>query len=683
MLKAIITYLNLKLELLNYFDLTRCLVELKESETDNGTLKQPVEYISNGEFDVINFDEFNGVSYWRLRDEPSTDRTETQKYRAGAKNNIETTIPLRLVFAVPRTKLTEDDAYSFDRIRQTMVKQFAIDDEVLRNQLGAISVRITQVGSNSNAKEVWEEETEGTGTFEPKYETVFGSIDVDVVVISDHECLPTECDDVESDIIRAFDWCGNTAVTVGRLTQEQQDCISDFVCGVCDPVQIQVNGTDTETAASGTTYDQEIENSAGAAVGTAANPSVVGDSNVTVNSSAFDSVVAEGAINVPVQYENGTPVGNITSGVVEIPDPVTPPSVEVTVYSDAGFTNPITEANIGQTVYVKAVASDITPTSYRFEFECSDNIPQLLYEGANDNTSWVVSGAQGAGRFFGHVTDDDENWVGEDEDFTIQGDADVDAFLTATGITDATIESALNVLVSSIKSDGTWAKCTAIYPCVGGTSNTHKYNLKDPQDTDGAFRMDFNGGWTHGSNGMLPNGTNSYADTHLTPSSEQSLTSAHFSIYSRTVAASVSSFGGSGIRNSTGTQAINITIRRNTGNLSYATCWDETQASDLANAGASTDGRGFYLMSRTAADNLSYYKNGSLLVQNTTPSTSSVLPSDSYFLSAFNQSGSPLGASYDNKEIAFATIGDGLTSSEQSDLYDAIQVFQTTLGRNV
>lgn len=225
MLKSLITYLNLKLDLLNYFDLTRCLVELKDNS--EGT-RQPVEYISKGNYDVIDWDEFNGVSYWRLRDEITSDRTEEKKYKAGARNNIETTVPLKLVFAVPRAKLTEDDAYSFDRIRQTMVKQFAIDDDVIKTTLQAESVRINVVSANSDAKEVWDEETGSTGTFEPKYETVFGSIDVDVVIISKHSCLPTECDDVESDIIRAFDWCGNTAVTVGRLTEAQQECLSAF-----------------------------------------------------------------------------------------------------------------------------------------------------------------------------------------------------------------------------------------------------------------------------------------------------------------------------------------------------------------------------------------------------------------------------------------------------------------------
>ena len=48
------------------------------------------------------------------------------------------------------------------------------------------------------------------------------------------------------------------------------------------------------------------------------------DGNVTVNSAAFDSVASGGSLDVPVEYENGTPVGTIVGGVVEIPDPIAP-----------------------------------------------------------------------------------------------------------------------------------------------------------------------------------------------------------------------------------------------------------------------------------------------------------------------------------------------------------------------
>jgi hypothetical protein len=46
------------------------------------------------------------------------------------------------------------------------------------------------------------------------------------------------------------------------------------------------------------------------------------DATVTVNSAAFDTVVSGGTLDVPVEYVNGTPVGTIVGGVVEIPNPI-------------------------------------------------------------------------------------------------------------------------------------------------------------------------------------------------------------------------------------------------------------------------------------------------------------------------------------------------------------------------
>ena len=95
---------------------------------------------------------------------------------------------------------------------------------------------------------------------------------------------------------------------------------------------------------------------------------------------------------------------------------------------------------------------------------------------------------------------------------------DAAAFISAANITDPTQISAINTLVNGLQTDGIWTKMKAIYPFVGGTATTHKYNLKDPRDLDAAFRLVFNGGWTHSSNGALPNGTNGYANTNLNQS---------------------------------------------------------------------------------------------------------------------------------------------------------------------
>jgi len=263
-------------------------------------------------------------------------------------------------------------------------------------------------------------------------------------------------------------------------------------------------------------------------------------------------------------------------------------------------------------------------------------------------------------------------------------DPDAAAFLTAAGITNLTIITAINTLVLDLKGYGLWTKMKAIYPFVGGTASTHKYNLKDPQDLDAAFRLVFNGGWTHSANGAQPNGTNAYANTFLTPSANQSLTSGHFSLYSRTSAASANTntFGASGVRDDPTVRCSVLIIRRSLDNIRTIAMWGEG-ANDVTPSSIETDGRGFYVGSRTAANSLVLYKNGISVSSVSGNQTQTQLSTRSYFLSVVNQNGNPSIGSYDNKELAFGSIGDGLTNTEAADFYTAVQAFQTTLNRQV
>lgn len=261
-------------------------------------------------------------------------------------------------------------------------------------------------------------------------------------------------------------------------------------------------------------------------------------------------------------------------------------------------------------------------------------------------------------------------------------DADAQAFISAVGITDATQQSAINTLVVDLKWYGIWTKMKALYPFVGGTSTTHKWNLKNPLDTDAAFRLVFNGGWTHSVNGALPNGTNGYANTFLAPNAHQSLASGHFSIYSRTSIASSSQYGSNGVRNQITGLGVQLCLRRSMDNLRYFDMWDEGTGG-VAGGGAETDARGFYLGSRTANNSLKFYKNNTTIVSNTATQAATLLSTNNYFLGAINQNGSPLFSTYDNKQCAFASIGDGLTDAEVANFYTAVQSFQTTLGRQV
>lgn len=248
-------------------------------------------------------------------------------------------------------------------------------------------------------------------------------------------------------------------------------------------------------------------------------------------------------------------------------------------------------------------------------------------------------------------------------------DADALAFLAAAGITDATITSAICTLVTTMKADGTWAKMSAIYPMVGGTATTHKFNLKNPLDTNAAFRLLFSGGWTHSSNGALPNGTNTFANTFFNPSANASQNSHHLSYYSRTNSnlteveiGSANATQGSILE----IRTTNITYFRINSGLTYITAAD-------------TDSRAFYIANRTASNVINGWRN-SIKIANGT-NVSGVMTVQNYYVGASNNNGAT--AFYSRKECAFVTIGSGLTDGEAAALYTSIQIMQTTLSRQV
>jgi hypothetical protein len=56
-------------------------------------------------------------------------------------------------------------------------------------------------------------------------------------------------------------------------------------------------------------------------------------------------------------------------------------------------------------------------------------------------------------------------------------------------------------------------------------------------------------------------------------------------------------------------------------------------------------------------------------------------PTLPYYIGALNNNGTP--GTYDSNEIAFYHIGDGLTDVEAANFYNAVQTYQTTLGRQI
>jgi|LakMenE18May11ns_1017448.scaffolds.fasta_scaffold9835993_3 hypothetical protein len=254
------------------------------------------------------------------------------------------------------------------------------------------------------------------------------------------------------------------------------------------------------------------------------------------------------------------------------------------------------------------------------------------------------------------------------------------AFLTATGITDATIISALNAMDNSLISAGLLpagtgaGKIKVLYPFVGGTAATHKFNFVDPRDLDVAFRLVFFGGWVHSANGILGNGGNTYADTFLNPFTELSLTSSHLSIYvinNSNVGTpyDIGNADDAGI-------AVRPTflISRYSSNLAYFGIADAGYSTN----NASLDSRAFWLGSTNGSRTQDFYKNGVLFASGAGVNAYS---DRNLYLGAANAGGTA--GFFSDKQFAACSFGEGLSSTEQANYYNSIQTFQTTLGRQV
>ena len=249
-------------------------------------------------------------------------------------------------------------------------------------------------------------------------------------------------------------------------------------------------------------------------------------------------------------------------------------------------------------------------------------------------------------------------------------DSDAQAFLTATSITDATITSAIQHLVIDLKNGGVWTKLKALYPFVGGTASTHKFNLKNPLDTNAAFRLTFGGGWTHSATGAKPNGTNAYADTHLIPSTHiASIDDFSFGVYLRdNVDELKTDIGCSETYN-------NYMLCRYAGST-YFTFGGST----LINF-ATSNSQGLIMANKRNSTNAQGYQNITKRVDSTNYNAFRGLATCSIYLGAQNSSGT--GGQFSSKEQACAFIGLGLTDIEVSYLYSAIQLFNNRLSRAV
>lgn len=327
------------------------------------------------------------------------------------------------------------------------------------------------------------------------------------------------------------------------------------------------------------------------------------------------------------------------------------------------------DAVVGPTTYAQTGSIDNRVTTLDTLFVASDYDGYSALTGKIDETS-ISSVARTAD----WITTEYNNKFSPSTFYTLGAetphlayDADAQAFFTAAGITDVTQKNAINTLVTDLKTASLWTKFYAIYPLVGGTATTCKYNLKDPRDLDVAFRLTFVGSPTFNSTGVDWNGTTQYANTNLTPSTTLLTNDQSMLVYIRENTGTA----GYDLGATTGSDETALISRYST-DLSYFTI----NTSGFATV-ASTNAIGFWGVSRVSSSFVYGYKNGSQVASNGLVATSQ--PTIPITLGGSNRTGGVIG--FSDREIGWGAISTGLTSAENSTLYTIVNTFNTALSR--
>jgi len=260
-------------------------------------------------------------------------------------------------------------------------------------------------------------------------------------------------------------------------------------------------------------------------------------------------------------------------------------------------------------------------------------------------------------------------------------DPDYTAFyarvIAAGGSLTTTEQTATLQLVLDLKAYGIWAKIKAAYPMVGGGTGTTaarqaacSQNLKSS-----SFTGTFTSGWTFASTGVQGNGSSAFMNTNLNTLSELTQTNTHLSVYVRNNVNAGSPYDFGNASNAGLTTNPTFLITRYSTSLAYIGIADTSYTT----VSASADSRGFWVGCTNGSLAQVLYRNGSSFLTGT--ATAGTFANNNLYLGGANAGGN--GAFFTNKEYAFASIGDGLSSTEDSNFYTAIQAFQTTLSRQV
>lgn len=331
LLDYIIKYMNNKVQVAsNIFDNIYGLCELNGTGNDRAYM----HYVGGGEGKpVTDFDKANGTLFWVKGGSVSiTPDAPVQLQDASCSAYVTINYPLRAVCVVKKKHLPCDNATAVDQIAQEMLHKLGGKDKTLRAALSASYCTINPSGYTQDVKGL-----------PVAYEYACFALDYTIQVVLKQSCIPSLCEEVP---VPSCDFSVQLRNTEGLIVYTvNQGSANPFTLAAQEVVD--GNGNTIEVP-----YDPNTP------FVTTACTITCDAATVNVNGNLFNTVASGGTLNVPVQYENGTPVGTINAGVVEVPNPVTCADATAVLKNTDG-TN-ISSTNIASGASADIIAPDGT-----------------------------------------------------------------------------------------------------------------------------------------------------------------------------------------------------------------------------------------------------------------------------------------------------------------------------------
>lgn len=160
----------------------------------NGDKTFPAYYTGRNNYTQIKIDNFNGVAYLRQHADPVANSNDGNELVA-CRTELNIVYPIKLVFAIPRTKLKNDDEFAEDNLVGDLIRVIASKNSSIKAGLKATRVSVIPGSWSTDAAKVWNEETSGTGTVDINYKLIYGAIDFNVTVDIYADCIKQSCEE--------------------------------------------------------------------------------------------------------------------------------------------------------------------------------------------------------------------------------------------------------------------------------------------------------------------------------------------------------------------------------------------------------------------------------------------------------------------------------------------------------